>query len=899
MDANGQRFWLLADHQHWPGRSHVDYRSGCRALRLASERTLGAAVAGAAAIATAALERLPRAVDRHGASARWDDTAMAIVASSRLPDSASVLSLGERPQDFAAGFDDVLYVALGERLLLHDLRGRWGDFVLPTPGFQPWRIAAAATGGVWLLERGSGRIGRLSGCVQPARPAADHAATTFRPDPENPTPPTLTLLDAVVWPVGERPQAIAAAADGMLAVLSWVGDGESRLRLIDPRLATLGAAQTLAGAAFAHAIDWLADGRVAVRLPGRRDVPVWAPGVAAAEGTVLNPTGDIYPLAADAEEAPFAHRLDDPPRYPLLSGGVEPLHRLSVANLARRGEATNFSAAALHLLDSGDQLTVWHRLFTEARLPAGCGLVVWLAATAEPSPESASEWHAHLFGEVPDEALPGGPLPRAVWQRQPSELPGHPGLGAWGAPQAGRAGLWTVLIQRAQPRVRALSGRYLWLRVVLHGDGRDSPELAAVRAYGSRFSYRDQYLPRLYRETEHGAAAELPGVQVARFDTLLAADLDAASVPAAVRAALALGEAASVRVVAGDRVWQVRDGNASWTLRRDSGAIVAYRPQATPADFLERLLGNVEGVLTTLEDRVAAAHLCSDPAVVPEGSLEWLAGWIGVAFDAALPEARRREWLLRASELARFHGTRRGLRLALDIASDGGVRGGEIVVLEGFRMRRLMSTLLGVRLEVEDDPLLPGLVISGNSVVGDTLVLGETERTELLALFRAEVGSTAEQESVLAFYDQLAHRVLVLVHQTVEAQDLGLIRRIVELESPAHVEVQVATATWPLLLGIASLVGVDTYLGRPRQRVPARAGVSSLGNGDYVLGVGSLDPRLSGASGQAAGPAAARPVADAGSGMSVPHGRSFVLDGSGSTAPVGRRIREYRWRLTE
>ena len=97
-------------------------------------------------------------------------------------------------------------------------------------------------------------------------------------------------------------------------------------------------------------------------------------------------------------------------------------------------------------------------------------------------------------------------------------------------------------------------------------------------------------------------------------------------------------------------------------------------------------------MLTALEDRVAAAHLASDPVVVPQESLEWLGGWLGVAFDAALPEDRRREWLLRSSDLRAPHGTRRGLRLALDIATDGGVRGGEIVVLEGFRMRRLMST---------------------------------------------------------------------------------------------------------------------------------------------------------------------------------------------------------------
>ena len=89
---------------------------------------------------------------------------------------------------------------------------------------------------------------------------------------------------------------------------------------------------------------------------------------------------------------------------------------------------------------------------------------------------------------------------------------------------------------------------------------------------------------------------------------------------------------------------------------------------------------------------------------------------------------------------------------------------------------------------------------------------------------------------------------------------------------------------------------MDTYLGPPRERVAARAGVSSLGNGDYVLGVGSLDPRLSGA----ASPfPVVPPLADAGPDSAATHGRSFVLDGSGSSAAPGGRITEYRWRLTD
>ena len=72
-------------------------------------------------------------------------------------------------------------------------------------------------------------------------------------------------------------------------------------------------------------------------------------------------------------------------------------------------------------------------------------------------------------------------------------------------------------------------------------------------------------------------------------------------------------------------------------------------------------------------------------------------------------------------------------------------------------------------------------------------------------------------------------------------------RRIVELEAPAHVDVRVASATWPLLVGIASLVGVDTYLGPPPRPQPAR--VERLVARRWATtcsGPTSLDPRRSG-----------------------------------------------------
>jgi phage tail-like protein len=992
MDANGLRFWLLADGRHFPSCSHAVWDRRCRVLRLASERALPppADIAAALATASSALERVPRTLDAHGSLARWVEQADAhgnvgavVVASPHLPDEIVLLALPERPSDLVAGHDGVLYLVLGDRVLMHDLRGRWSDETVRLAGFAPWRIAADAAGGAWIIERASGRLARLEGLPLPLRPHADYAATTFRPSPENPRPPALRMLEGVVWPSGERPVALAAHPQQGLVLLSWMGAGQARLRRLDADSETLAAPISLPDARYAYALAWLDDERFAVRLPGRHDAPAFALDDGEADDARA-PLGEIYPLADDAVEAPFVHRLDGPPHYPTGSGS-EPLHALSIANLARSGAAQNFVDGQTHLLDSGSQVTVWHRLYAEASIPPGAGFIVWLAATAEPAaPTDDAAWCAHRFGrDIPRAA--GLQEPQAAWEALPSELPAHPGLGPWPS-ERDRSGLFSVLIQDPRPRVRTLVGRYLWVRVELFGDGRVGPEIAALRCWGSRFSYRDQYLPRLYRETLYGAPALAPGEAIDRLDLGLVSQLDAGGTPSGtladgfiqaglrlgpamairidqpgkawllqdaasgqawpvrkethvitlyretplgapggelgrpvnkldvqfvpqldaggtpsgtladgfVRAGLRLSPSAAIRVDQPGKAWLLQDAASgrAWPLRSDA-AIALYRPAATPADFLDRFLASFEAMLTPLEDRVAAAHLLTDPASAPQQHLDWLAGWIGVAFDPALPAERRRRWLAAAPALARMHGSRRGLELALDIASGGGVAGGEIVVIEGFRLRRLLATLLGVDLGDDTDPLLPGLTVSGNSIVGDSLILGESEKLELLALFREEVATIEENAAVRAFYERLAHRATALVHQSVSPQDLGLLRRVIELEAPAHVDTRIVSATWPLLVGIASLVGVDTYLGPPPRPQPARTDVSSLGLGDYVLGPTSLDPRRSGA---AAPPVSSPPpVAQAGPDFTAPFGRSFNLDGSGSSAAPGRRIQGYIW----
>lgn len=905
MDANGQHFWLLAEDADWRTRRHVRWDARCRALCLASERRLSAPPADAAAVAAGALEAIPRCLDSSGALAYWNAAAQAVVARSALPGEAVLLPLPEAPSDMAVGYDGVLYAAVSGAIHMHDLRRRWSDVTVSAPDFLPWRFAADPGGGLWVLDRTRNCLARLYGLPLPLGPhsndAFDYAGSVFRPDPENCHPPRLDLLPELAWENNERAIAIACPAPESALLLLRRGSGELRyLRRYDARTAQLGPVFELVDACHAYALACLDAQRIVVRVPGRLDAPAFDLS-SADENSNLQPSGELYPLATEALEAPFAQRLDVPPHYPVaLDGeadddvaprGVEPLHALSLSNLARHGEASSAK-----LIDSGAQDTVWHRLYAEALLPPRAGFVAWLAASAEPeAPVEAGAWIAHAFGEVPLALDPQTPV--AVYEHAACELPHHPGLASWPR-EPNRAGLWSLLIQNPRQRVRRLVGRYLWVRVELFGDARVGPEIAALRAWASRFSYRDRYLPRLYRETQFGALALAPGERLDGLDEQLAPELDAGGAPDGAlrerlqRAGLDLGANAQIEVTAPGQQWRLRDATSrrTWHLRREPRAVGLYRPQATPADFLERWLANFEGQLTPLEDRIAAAHLLTDPASVPDAQLGWLGAWVGVAFDPALPEARRRAWLRAAPQLARAHGTRRGLELALELASGGGVSGGEIVLLEDFRLRRLLASLLGVDLNVEDDPLLPGLIVSGNSVVGDTLILGEGERAELMALFREEVATAAENRAVLAFDARLAHRATVLVHQEFAPQDLGLIRRVVELESPAHADVRVASATWPLLVGIASLVGVDTYLADKPRPKPARVGVSRAGR-DYVIGPVTLDPRLAGAA------ATPPPTARARAPDTPPaFGESFVLDGSESRAASGRRIDRYRWR---
>jgi phage tail-like protein len=777
MDANQQRFWLIAAPEQFRlGGTGAQWDAGRRVLRLASRRRIEGLSADR--VAARALSDGPAlAIDPFGTWARVsesrDQVLVGGVAEPELPLELMMLDADERITDLALAANGILYLALrrpdgAARVLLIDRRDRFAPAAIGLAGFSADRLAVAADGRIWALDRGAARLAQVKGEPLPRLAEQSFAPDTFRPSLENLDPPSLELLPEVEFAPGREIVACAADERGIV-VLLWPEDGPSELQRIEHGRAL--PPLVIEGVPAAFDVGWLGGERFALAVAGENEALAIALPAETEPPASLVPLGDRYPLIA-WQPGRFANAFVTPVRYPATEGGrlqPRPLHRLSLPSTTTR------ALVPVEAIDGGARGMVWHRLYLEAVLPPGCGLRVWLAAADDRTaldelPDAA--FHPHDFGRLP--SLPGD-IARGVWLDQASELAFHDGF--LDCPRArDRVGLFTCLIERPGHVVRALQGRFLAMRLELFGDGQAGPQIAALRAYGPRFSYRDRYLPELYRESADPSAAG----------------------------------------------------------------------PASGADFLDRFLALFESVLTPLEDQVAASWRLTVPDTAPPDALDWLAGWIGLSLEPGLEERQRRRMIRRATALYRRRGTLAGLAAMLDIVTDDGVRRGDLVIVEQFRLRRTFATILGADLADEDDPLTRGVAVSGNSYLGRTFHLGAEEQREFLALFRPAAVETAnEAGQVAALLDGFANRATVLVHREMTEDRLRLVRRLAQQESPAHVETTVLLAGRPLVVALSSLLGVDSYLRGHAPRPGVEVQVSRLG-GAFLRDAASLDPRVEG-----------------------------------------------------
>jgi phage tail-like protein len=695
-----------------------------------------------------------------------------IVAGGSGPGEVSIFDVpvGRQVTDLTMGADGILYIAVGGNLVLVDRQDRWPNFTLTSAGFNFWRLAALPNGGVLALDRTTPQLGRVSGAPLQTGPVDTPAPGILRSCEQNPSPPHIET----VFPLPATEKFVAmAAVDQQIALLSWgvVSPANTAcfLRLFDFQTG-LGPPGKLSGVLWPYSIASLGDLQMAVMVTGVNEALSFN---MADSGSALIAAGETLVLSA-ANKGPFAHGAGQPPYY---ADGVKllPLLPLSLNSLAAFGSTDPISPK---IVDSGRGQTVWHRIFLEAILPPRCSVIVWLASADQPAGITApsAKWYPHVFNDADMSALPDD-TPAGVWLSIPSEVPfAQPLLSD--PPVANRQGLFMALVQRAGRAVRNLTGRFLGVRVDLHGDRRSTPEIAALRLWGSRFSYVGNYLPELYREDKFGPDGDRPGASTRR-------------------------------------------------------------------DFFERFVDIFEAQLTRIEDRVASAYLLTRPESTPDSALDWLGGWIGADFSG-YPQDRRRARLVESASLYKQRGTAQGVTRELDIATNGLCSQGAVIVLEDFRLRHIFATILGANLAISNDPLLPGFSPNSNSFVGNTLFLGDRgEESDILALFSSLLPEAlTEQAAVHQFFDSLANRMTVFIHDQVKAVDINLVRTIVETEKPAHVAASYITASQPLMVGLAALLGIDTYLAPQPQRDPVVVDSSLIGRFNMVIQAPSLDPRL-------------------------------------------------------
>lgn len=796
MDSNGQSFWLALGGRPWNPEIPGTLEQLSAHLRLASQSP-NRTYAEQPALAAALLDRVPMARDAFGARAFVSPDGLTVRATGTLPEpepiiQSPVLFTATAPvTDLALGHDGILYILTGGKIVLRPIDNRYSQTTREAAGFSAWRFAASPEGGGWALDRTNRKLARLSGRLQPDPLAfAPPPPTEFVPSDNVPDEPGLTVIPDGWLSAEETPVALACSPEGRLAVLLWNDDAEALVRLVTES-GEPGPTATLNRVEKPFSLAWLSEDTFAVLLAREPETGVPSPPIR--EAVAYNwREGAIFPTG---EVYPLRGH-DDGPFLHTVGPIAEYPTKQPTTELPNNVAPRPLVALALSALAKNARCVLAQPF--DSGQPGTAWHRLFVDASLPPGTGFTVEAASNDDGNTPDDDQWH---PHHFGASAPAHR--HEPRAAWmcqpseipgqkgfcdEAPRRNENGLFSVLLQRANCPVRTLRGRFLHLRLTLRGNLQSTPCIHALRAYGPRFSYQDKYLPALYRESLHGPEAET-----------------------------------------------VLPGQSS-----------------TRADFLGRFLANFEGILTPLEDKVADSWLLTDPYHTPKEAIDWLGSWIGVSLAPWYPDNQRRRHVQTAPQLFRQRGTMKGLKLALDVATDNAVSKGRVVIVEDHWFRRTLQTVLGVKLDREDDPLLGGNYVTGDSKVGRTLFLSE-EGTEkkFLALFDASIDLKENKAAIDEFFSSLAHRVTVIVHEQTSPAELKLIERICAQETPGHVVVKVRLATADFMVGLTALMGVDTYLRPHPEPQPVEVGNhidsgTAIGGGALLLRPASLDPRLEG-----------------------------------------------------
>jgi len=149
-----------------------------------------------------------------------------------------------------------------------------------------------------------------------------------------------------------------------------------------------------------------------------------------------------------------------------------------------------------------------------------------------------------------------------------------------------------------------------------------------------------------------------------------------------------------------------------------------YLPRIYQGDrFLSRFLLIFQGILDPIEQNVDNIPDYLDPDLAPPRFLPWLATWVGVVLDPGLDEASQRTLIRNAVELARWKGSRRGMREELRIRS--GARPLLVENFDGLRIGQDAALGLNTHLGAHREGVI---AVTLATSAGKTLAPADAER---------------------------------------------------------------------------------------------------------------------------------------------------------------------------
>lgn len=367
----------------------------------------------------------------------------------------------------------------------------------PAQVITPFALCPRQPCGLWVLDRGRGRLWELDGQLavvargSPDQLLADAAAEHFAPlngvAPERPARRFPQGLDLTADPaLVVDPVALAAAPSGGVLVLD-VDEAGPRTRVLLVRRD---------GDQWHHEhSQWIPRLRAQdfVLEPKTRRLFITPDTGNQALAFGLEDSGGALRLTADRELFPLRRHagralivVREGARYD--SGPAQP-RWVPIVEQRRRQWAPH-AELVTPVFDSQESLTTWDKLLLDACIPPDTRVHVESRASDQrdgPDGPPLAPWQTEPALRLRER---GAELP---WLRAEAQSPTRRELGH---------GSWELLLQQAQ-------GRYLQLRIRLESRQRSlTPRLRALRVWSPRFSYPQRFLPAVYRE-EAGAAGFL------------------------------------------------------------------------------------------------------------------------------------------------------------------------------------------------------------------------------------------------------------------------------------------------------------------------------------------------------------------------------------------------------